>query len=201
MTGDFDRRIVGQFEIEELDPEVGKSLFGLRQNARVAFSSNMVEGHLNASFHGKGMAVFLAEAGSLVFGEVGEPADSKRSDRFNVVVENKMRGLVVIAIEDEEGEMPCSWTKQMLLRIIASRTCSGVVATWHRRFGYFVTIGLPRYRVIPVQAHNEASAKDKDFRGYFKNDEPHSSYRQADCVMCRSRQAIRRRSLCHRRLR
>lgn len=101
MTGDFDRRIVGQFEIEELDPEVGKSLFGLRQNARVAFSSNMVEGHLNASFHGKGMAVFLAEAGSLVFGEVGEPADSKRSDRFNVVVENKMRGLVVIAIEDE----------------------------------------------------------------------------------------------------
>jgi hypothetical protein len=103
---------------------------------------------------------------------------SRRTSGFEAIrpVQRRCRKqnacLVVIAIEDERREMPCSWTKQMLLRIIASRTCSGVVATWHRRFGYFVTIGLPRYRVIPVQAHNEASAKDKDFRGYFKMTSP-----------------------------
>jgi hypothetical protein len=63
----------------------------------------VIEGHLNATLNRKRVSVLFAEAGSFIFGKVGEPADAKGTNRLFAIIKDEMRGLVVIPVEDKGG--------------------------------------------------------------------------------------------------
>ncbi|WP_164901872.1 hypothetical protein [Neorhizobium lilium] len=94
---------ISDLKIEKPRPQQRKPFLSLRQDLRVAFAGDMIEGHLDASLDDERMPIFFAKTRALVLCKFGEPSNPQGTNRLVSVIEDEMRGLVIVPIKDKGG--------------------------------------------------------------------------------------------------
>jgi hypothetical protein len=101
MSLNLNCRAVSDLKIEKPRPQQRKPFLGLRQDLRIAFAGDMIEGHLDASLDNERVPVLFTKTRALILCKFVEPTDSQGANRLISVIEDEIRGLVIVTVEDK----------------------------------------------------------------------------------------------------
>ncbi|WP_154964446.1 hypothetical protein [Agrobacterium tumefaciens] len=101
MAVNMNRWAVRYFKIEEPCPKPSEPFLSLGENLRIAFTCDVTKCHLDASLDRERVSVFFAKASPFIFSKRSKPANAKGTNWLNTVVEDEMRGLMVVSIKDK----------------------------------------------------------------------------------------------------